>query len=114
MLIAVVLLKGLVEIAGLALLGQGLLYLLAGAGREQNLFYRILKLIASPAVKLTRLITPRRLVPDVYIGVAAFFLLAGLWLGLGLEKVAQCRLQPQHALCEGVAPPPANVPRPAP
>lgn len=99
MLMAVVVLKALLEVAGLALLGQGVLYLLAGAGREQNFFYRLLKLIGSPAVKITRLITPRRLVPDAYITVAAFFLVAGLWLALTLVKVDLCRDNPRHPVC---------------
>ncbi|HCU53824.1 MAG TPA: hypothetical protein DIC36_05955 [Gammaproteobacteria bacterium] len=99
MLMLVVVLKALLEVAGLALLGQGVLYLLAGAGREQNFFYRLLKLIGSPAVRVTRLITPRRLVPDAYITAAAFFLVAGLWLALSLVKLELCRADPQHPVC---------------
>lgn len=98
MLTAVVILKALLEVAGLALIGQGVLYLLAGVNREQNVFYRILKIIASPAVKLTRFITPR-FVGDAHIGFAAFFLLAGLWLALVLEHRNLCLADPQHAAC---------------
>lgn len=107
MLIAVVVLKALVEVAGLALVGQGILYLLAGANREQNFFYRVLKLIASPAWKLARFITPR-FVADPYIGWTAFFLCAGLWIGLSFEKLQQCRQYSEHALCEQSAVPPAR------
>jgi hypothetical protein len=110
MLTLIVVLKALIEVAGLALIGQGVLYVLAGANREQNFFYRTLKLIASPAWKLARLITPR-LVPDPYIAWAAFFLCAGLWIGLSIEKVQQCRMQPGHPLCEQIAEPPAVAPR---
>lgn len=109
MLTVVVILKALVEVAGLALIGQGILYLLAGAGREQNIFYRTLKLIASPAWKLARLITPR-FVPDRNIGWAAFFLVFGLWLGLGIEKAQQCRQQPEHPQCVEADRPPAEAP----
>ena len=105
MLTVVVIAKALVEVAGLALLGQGLLYVLAGAGREQNVFYRVLKIVASPAVKITRLITPRA-IPDAQIPMLAFVLVAGLWLGLSLEKVAMCADAPQHPACQGVAAPP--------
>jgi hypothetical protein len=104
MLTVVVILKALVEVAGLALIGQGILYLLAGAGREQNIFYRTLKLVASPAWKLARLITPR-FVPDRNIGWAAFFLVFGLWLGLGIEKAQQCRLHPDNPHCAADSPP---------
>lgn len=99
MLMLVVVLKALLEVAGLALLGQGVLYLLAGGNREQNFFYRLLKLIGSPAVKVARLITPRRMVPDSYIAVAAFFLVAGLWLAVSLVKIDLCRGSPQHPVC---------------
>jgi hypothetical protein len=103
MLTVIVILKGLVEVAGLALIGQGILYLLAGANREQNVFYRVLKIVAMPAHKLARLLAPRRLVPDAHIGWAAFFLVMGLWIGLSLEKAQQCRAQPDHPYCAGVA-----------
>ncbi len=86
MLTMVVILKALAEVAGLALAGQGVLYLLAGAGREQNMFYRVLKIMTSPVIRVTRFITPR-FVADQHIGVAAFFLVAGLWLGLTLLKI---------------------------
>jgi hypothetical protein len=87
MLTIVVVLKGLAEIAGLALLGQGVLYVLAGSGREQNVFYRTIRTITSPVTKATRLITPRAMVPDAHIGVAAFFLAAGIWFALTIVKV---------------------------
>ena len=108
MLMLVAVLKALLEVAGLALLGQGVLYLLAGAGREQNFFYRLLKLIGSPAVRVTRLITPRRLVPDAYITAAAFFLVAGLWLAIGLIKLELCRANPEHPVCAMVQAPPSR------
>jgi len=86
MLTLIVVLKALAEVAGLALLGQGILYLLAGASREQNVFYRVIQTITAPIIRFTRLITPR-FVPDRQIGLAAFFLVAGLWLALTLLKV---------------------------
>lgn len=95
---AVTILKGLLEVAGLALVGQGILYLLAGAGREHNVFYRVLKIIALPAWKVARFITPRA-ISDQHVGLAAFFLVVGLWLGLSIEKAQQCRLQPESPLC---------------
>ena len=73
MLTIVVILKALTEIAGLALLGQGILFVLAGANREQNLFYKLLKTVTSPIRRAVRFITPR-FVPDRHIGIAAFFL----------------------------------------
>jgi ABC-type uncharacterized transport system permease subunit len=86
MLTLIVVLKALTEIAGLALLGQGILFVLAGASREQNLFYKVLKTVTSPIMRAVRFITPR-FVPDRHIGIAAFFLVAGLWLALTLLKI---------------------------
>lgn len=86
MLTLVVVLKALAEVAGLALLGQGILYLLAGASREQNVFYRVIQTITAPIIRITRVITPR-FVPDRQIGLAAFFLVAGIWLALTILKV---------------------------
>ena len=108
MLMTIVILKGLLEVAGLALLGQGILYLLAGANREQNVFYRVLKTIAMPAWKVARFVTPRA-IADQHIGFAAFFLVAGMWLGLSIEKAQQCRLQPEHPQCVDVVQPPLGT-----
>jgi len=41
-ILVVSILRVLIEVAGYSLIGQGLLAVLAGAGREQNVFYRIL------------------------------------------------------------------------
>jgi hypothetical protein len=100
MMTLLVILKALVEIAGLALIGQGILFVLAGAGREQNVFYRMLRTITTPVTKLVRLITPRRLVPDAFIGLAAFFLMAGVYLALLLEQRNQCLADLSHPSCE--------------
>jgi hypothetical protein len=99
MLEIVVLLKALTEIAGLALLGQGVLYVFAGANREQNLFYRVLKTITTPIIRVVRFITPRS-VADRHIGMAAFFLLAGIWLALIIEYRGLCVEEPRHSACE--------------
>lgn len=107
MLTAIVLVKALVEVAGLALIGQGIVYVLAGAGREQNVFYRVLKIIASPAVRITRWITPKA-VGDAQIPFLAFALVVGLWIGLTIEKVKQCAEQPEHPACGALVQPPAG------
>jgi hypothetical protein len=103
MLTAIVVLKTIIFIAGFALLGQGVLYLLAGAGRETNVFYRVLRGITLPAVKAVRFITPRKLVPDAYIGAAAFFLMTGIYFALVLEQGERCLSDLTHAACERLA-----------
>lgn len=82
----IVILKALTEVAGVAMIGQGVLWVLAGAKREQNAIYGIFKTLTSPVTKATRWITPR-VVLDQHIGLVAFFLLIVLWLGLTILKI---------------------------
>lgn len=70
----VVILKAINEIALLGLLGQGILFLFAGAKRDSNPIYFIFKTVTSPVMKLARLITPR-FVLDQHIGFVALFIL---------------------------------------
>ena len=73
MLELVIILKAVNEVALMALLGQGALYILAGARRDTNSVYAILKAVTSPVMKLARVITPR-FVLDRHIGFVALFL----------------------------------------
>ena len=84
-------LRALIEVAGFALLGQGLLALLAGERRHGNPFYRILAIISAPALRATRFITPRA-ISDERIPALAFFLLFCLWIGLAVLKHHLCGL----------------------
>jgi hypothetical protein len=86
MLEIVVILKALTEVAGVGMLGQGLLYVLAGKHREQNLVYRLFKIITSPVMAATRFITPR-IVLDRHIWLVAVLLLVMLWIVLTVMKV---------------------------
>ena len=92
----------LLAIPLLALAGQAATYLLVrmfGQSPEQNFFYRLLALIASPAVKPCRWITPR-FIADRHVPFAAFGLLGAgyLWTMLAIANaciaagmsVAQC------------------------
>ncbi len=84
-LLIVTILRALVEVAGFALLGQGLLAVLAGKKRDDNFVYRLLQIVTSPIVKLVRFITPR-FVLDAHMPLLTFFLLLWIWLGLALLK----------------------------
>lgn len=83
----VVILKALTEVAGVAMIGQGILWVIAGAKRDQNVIYGFFKAITSPAMKVTRWITPR-VILDRHLGLVAFFLLVVLWLGLTIAKIS--------------------------
>jgi len=90
MLTAIAILKALFEVAALALLGQGVLYLLAGTKREKNVFYQVLTAITRPLWRTARLLTPRRLILDQHIGFVAFLLTALGWYFCVLEKQSLC------------------------
>jgi hypothetical protein len=82
----VVVLKAVAEIAGLALLGQGVLAMLAGPTRGTNVFYRVLAVMTSRGRVAPRWLLPRFVV-DQHIGLAAFALVAMAWLLLYVAKV---------------------------
>lgn len=83
----IVVLKALTEIAGVAMIGQGLLYVLAGAKRDENPVYGIFKTLTSPVMKATRWLTPR-IVLDRHLWLVALFLLIVLWLALTIMKIS--------------------------
>lgn len=82
----IVILKALTEVAGVAFLGQGVLWVIAGAKRDQNVVYNLFKVVTSPVTRVTRAVTPR-VILDAHIGLVAFFLLIVLWLVLTAAKV---------------------------
>ncbi|HCY16383.1 MAG: hypothetical protein A2Z93_11480 [Curvibacter sp. GWA2_64_110] len=89
--------KLIAEIALMALLGQWVLGLLAGAKKDQNLFYQILQIIGRPFVSVARLLTPK-LVLDRHVPLVAFLLLLFIWLGATIYKIQTC-LQIGVELC---------------
>ncbi len=82
----VVILKGLNEVAMMALIGQAALYVIAGARREGNIVYSMLKTITAPIMKTTRWLAPRFIV-DQHIALLAFFLVLLLEVILIVLKV---------------------------
>lgn len=77
------------SIALLALLGQGLLYALAGAKRESNLFYKLLQLLSKPFTALVRKVTPKQ-VADTHVPVVTFLLLLIIYAIVSFELMSQC------------------------
>ena len=90
-ILLVLILRTLVEVAGFALLGQGVLALLAGKYREDNIFYRTLRIVASPAVRAVRFATTRFIL-DAHVPFLTFFLLFWLWVSLAIVKRHLCGL----------------------
>ena len=76
-------------IALLALLGQGVLYVLTGSRREQNFFYRLLQVVGKPFTWPVRSITPRQ-VGDAQVPVVTFLLLLVLYAVVTFERADLC------------------------
>lgn len=98
MLAAANVIKLIAEIALLALLGQWLLGLLAGAKKDQNLFYQILQIVGRPFVAVARLLSPK-VVLDRHVPLVAFLLLFFIWLGATIYRIQTC-LQIGVELCK--------------
>jgi len=88
-LLLVTVAKALVELAAMFILGQGILYLLAGGKREGNLFYQLFRIITRPVYGLVRLLTPKFVV-DRHVPWVALMLLFWLWLFLTFAKIQIC------------------------
>jgi hypothetical protein len=80
-LLIVVIIKALAELAGFFLLGRGLLFVLAGGKRMENIFYQVLAIVTDPIIRATRWIMPR-VVLDDYVPAVAFGLVLWIWLGI--------------------------------
>ncbi len=82
-------LKLIAEIALLALFGQWVLGLLAGAKKDSNLFYQILQILGKPFVVVARMITPKQVI-DRHVPLVAFLLLLFIWIAATLLKIRTC------------------------
>lgn len=98
MLFAVTTVKLIAEIALLALLGQWVLGLLAGAKKDSNLFYQILQIMGRPFVAVARFVSPR-VVLDRHVPLVAFLIVGLVWLAATVLKIQTC-LQIGVALCQ--------------
>ena len=73
----------------LALVGQGLLYVLAGPRRESNFFYQLLQLLSKPFTVVVRKLTPAK-VADRHVPVVTLFLVFIAYVVVTLEKISLC------------------------
>lgn len=76
-------------IALLALVGQALLFVLAGAKRDRNIFYQLLQILSKPFTLLVRRLTPKQ-VDDRHVPVVTFFLLLIIYAVVTFEKISLC------------------------
>lgn len=82
-LLAVVIVKALAELAGMFLAARGLLYLLAGMRRMDNVFYQVVAIVTDPLIRATRWITPR-VVLDRHVPLVTFGIVLWVWLTIVL------------------------------
>jgi hypothetical protein len=81
--------KLVTEIALMAMLGQWVLGLLAGAKRESNLVYQLFAVLTKPFIRLARWLAPR-VVIDRHVPLVAFLLLFFVWLVATLYRIQLC------------------------
>ena len=84
------LLRALVEVAGFSLIGQGLVAVFAGAGRERNPIYLLFRTVTRPVIAALRKVTPKFIL-DRHLPFLAFFILFWIWIALAVLRVALCR-----------------------
>lgn len=78
-------LRAIVEMLGLCLVAQGVLYLLAGKRRAANPIYQLFSLITAPPRRLVAWLLPQRASATI-IGIVCFALLLLFWLGLAVMR----------------------------
>jgi len=76
-------------IGGLALFGQGLLFLLAGAKRDSNIFYQLFLVLNRPWLWLAKAISPK-MIATQHHPIVAFCIVSVLYLSVTLAKIEHC------------------------
>ena len=79
----------LLYIGLLALLGQGILFVLAGARRDTNLFDQLFQVLNKPWVWLAKQVSPKRVAPE-HVPFVAFFMLGVTYIAVTLAKIEHC------------------------
>ena len=89
MLLAVVIAKSLIELSLMFIVGRFLLGLLAGAKRDQNVFWQLLDVASKPALWITLKISPK-LILDQHIPLATSSWLLIAWVLMVQLKIDMC------------------------
>ncbi len=76
-------------IGALGLIGQGLLFVLAGQKRDTNLFYQLIGIINKPWTLTARFISPKQII-DRQIPFVAFCIVGVLYIAVTLAKIEHC------------------------
>lgn len=84
-------LRALVEVAGMFLLAQGALFLLAGRTRDTNIVYHLFRIVTRPVVSSTRFVLPKA-ITDRIVPFVAFVILFAFWILLAYARQVICRM----------------------
>ena len=98
MLLAVVILKSLIELSLMFIVGRFILGLLAGAKKSTNIFWQLLDIAAKPALFITRKLSPK-LILDQHIPLATASWLIIAWVIVVKQKIELC-VQAGASLCQ--------------
>ena len=77
--------RAIIEMLGLCLVGQGMLYILAGQRRASNRIYQLFDLLTKAPRRMVASLLPRSSSQRV-IGIVCFVVLLLFWLGLALIR----------------------------
>lgn len=90
MLLAISIVKGLIEVALASYLAQGLVGMFSPKTRHQNPIYQLFGVLTRPINQLIRKITPR-VVLDQHIPLLGFLLLITLWVCTLILKIIEVK-----------------------
>lgn len=88
----------LILVAGLSLIGQGIVGIFNWRRRQENFVYQLFSIVSRPVVSFTRLITPR-VILDEHVPLVAFLLLLLGYFGVGLWHRDACLADLTQAGC---------------
>lgn len=80
---ALVIVHTLILVAGLSLLGQGIVGIFNWRRRHENFVYQLFAIVSRPVVSVVRAVTPK-VVLDEHVPLVAFLLLLFGYFGIGL------------------------------
>lgn len=83
MALLLVIVHTLILVAGLSLLGQGVVGIFNWRRRHENFVYQVFAIVSRPVVAVVRRITPR-VILDEHVPLVAFLLLLMGYFGVGL------------------------------
>lgn len=79
-------LRAVVEVAGIFLLAQGVLFFIAGSRRAGNPVYQLFAVVTRPALAIVARLLPRA-VADRHLPLITFALLFWVWVGLAYVRL---------------------------